>query len=243
MPLSRFIHLALLPLAGAVGRGRRTQAPSALRNSIAPHRAVYDISLARTESGSGVSSAKGPHGFRGHRSAPATATRCASAWSSISATRRAISASSTFASPRSNRATATSTPSTSRTDAERGGGRSRSRARRGATAAAIEVSLKQPTEKKVELDSGVLFPSQHLQAIIDAALANRKVHLQPTSTRAPAPATRATRPPPRSATRMPVERRQPAPERRSPLADLGRLFRADQEGSRMGSARNCRAIR
>ena len=38
----------------------------------------------------------------------------------------------------------------------------------------IEVSLKQPTEKTVLLDSGVLFPSQHLQAIIDAALANRK---------------------------------------------------------------------
>ena len=37
----------------------RLKLRSALRNDIAPHRAVYEISLARTESGSGVSSAKG----------------------------------------------------------------------------------------------------------------------------------------------------------------------------------------
>jgi hypothetical protein len=34
----------------------------------------------------------------------------------------------------------------------------------------IEVTLQKPAEKTVELDGGVLFPSQHLQAIIDAAL-------------------------------------------------------------------------
>src|ERR1043165_481546 len=39
----------------------------------------------------------------------------------------------------------------------------------------IEVSLTQPAKKTIELDSGVLFPSQHLQAIIDAAIANRSV--------------------------------------------------------------------
>ena len=34
--------------------------------------------------------------------------------------------------------------------------------------------LTQPAKKTVELDSAALFPSQHMQAIIDAALAKRK---------------------------------------------------------------------
>jgi hypothetical protein len=38
----------------------------------------------------------------------------------------------------------------------------------------IEVNLKQPTEKVVRLDGNTLFPSQHLQVILDAALAERK---------------------------------------------------------------------
>ena len=57
--------LVAIPLSDACCRlsWRRAraaaQAASALRNSIAPHRAVYEISLERTEDGSGVSSAKG----------------------------------------------------------------------------------------------------------------------------------------------------------------------------------------
>ena len=38
----------------------------------------------------------------------------------------------------------------------------------------VQVKLKQPSQKTVQLAGDTLFPSQHLQAILDAALANRK---------------------------------------------------------------------
>ena len=48
------------------------------------------------------------------------------------------------------------------------------RAKRGATARISRSPLKQPAEKIVRLNGAALFPSQHLQAILDAAQAERK---------------------------------------------------------------------
>jgi len=170
MRLSRFIYLTLLPLLAPSGADA-AQAPSALRNDIAPHRAVYEISLARSESGSGVSSATGRMVFEvtgsacdGYKMRQRMVVNIGDEEGNVGLLDFRVS---TFESGDGSLYTFDSRTEMNDEVVESVEGE----ARRGATA--IEVSLKQPTEKKVTLDSGVLFPSQHMQAIIDAAVANR----------------------------------------------------------------------
>jgi hypothetical protein len=170
MRLSRFIYLTLLPLLASAG-AEATQAPSALRNTIAPHRAVYDISLARTDNGSGVSSAKGRMVFEvtgsaceGYKMRQRMVVNIGDEEGNTGLLDFRVS---TFESGDGNVYTFDSRTELNDEVVETVEGEARR------NTAAIEVSLKQPTEKKVTLDSAVLFPSQHMQAIIDAAVANR----------------------------------------------------------------------
>ncbi len=172
MHLSRFIHFALVPLATVsftLGAG----ATPTLRNSIAPHRAVYDISLARTQDGSGVSSAKGRMVFEvtgsacdGYRMRQRMMVNIGDEDGNIGLLDFRIT---TFESGDGDTYDFDSRTTLNNDVVEAVEGKAR---REGSK---IEVSLTQPTRKTVELDSGVLFPSQHMQAIIDAALANRRV--------------------------------------------------------------------
>src|SRR4051812_26643226 len=57
MPLPYRLILAFPLVLGATEAS--AQSTLALHNALAPHRAIYDITLARSEDGSGVSSAKG----------------------------------------------------------------------------------------------------------------------------------------------------------------------------------------
>ncbi len=171
MTLSRFIHFALVPLAVA-SSGAYAQTALSLRNIIAPHRAVYDISLARTEQGSGVSSAKGRMVFEvtgsaceGYRMRQRMVVNIGDEEGNLGLLDFQIS---TFESGDGDVYNFDSRTTLNEEVVEVVEGEARR------TGSKIEVSLKQPSEKKVLLDSGVLFPSQHLQAIIDAAVAHRK---------------------------------------------------------------------
>ena len=171
MPLSRFLRLTLVPLAVASSASALSAAP--LRNTIAPHRAVYDISLARTEEGSGVSSAKGRMVFEvtgsacdGYRMRQRMIVNIGDDEGNIGLLDFRIT---TFESGDGDIYNFDSRTTLNEEVVEAVEGKA---LRQGSK---IEVSLKQPAAKTVQLDSGVLFPSQHLQAIIDAALDNRKV--------------------------------------------------------------------
>jgi hypothetical protein len=172
MPLSRFIHLTLVPLAVAV-TAPAAQATPTLRNSIAPHRAVYDISLKRTQDGSGVQSAKGRMVFEvtgsaceGYRMRQRMIVNIGDEEGNNGILDFRIT---TFESGDGDTYDFDSRTTLNKDVVEEVEGKAR---REGSK---IEVSLTQPTKKTIELDSGVLFPSQHLQAIIDAALADRRV--------------------------------------------------------------------
>jgi hypothetical protein len=170
MRLSQFIYLTLLPLLAPTGADA-AQAPTALRNSIAPHRAVYEISLARSETGSGVSSAKGRMVFEvtgsacdGYKMRQRMVVNIGDEEGNVGLLDFRVS---TFESGDGNLYSFDSRTEMNDEVVEAVEGEARR------SNAAIEVSLKQPTEKKVTLDGGVLFPSQHMQAIIDAALADQ----------------------------------------------------------------------
>ena len=147
------------------------QTPQALRN-IAPHRAVYDIGLARTEQGSGVSSAAGRMVFEvtgntcdGYRTRQRMVVNIGDEEGNLGLLDFRIT---TFESGDGDRYTFDSRTSVNDelVDAVEG------EARR--LGESIEVSLTQPSEKVVRLSGGALFPNQHLQAIIGAALADRR---------------------------------------------------------------------
>lgn len=172
MPLPRFIHLALVPLALA-SSGADVQSAPSLRNSIAPHRAVYDISLKRTEDGSGVSSAEGRMVFEvtgsacdGYRMRQRMIVNIGDEEGNVGLLDFRIT---TFESGDGDTYNFDSRTTLNEEVVEAVEGEARRQGSR------IEVSLTQPAKKTVQLDSSVLFPSQHLQAIIDAALANRKI--------------------------------------------------------------------
>ena len=172
MPSPRFIGLALVPLALASTATATLSAPT-LRNSIAPHRAVYDISLKRTEEGSGVSSASGRMVFEvtgssceGYRMRQRMLVNIGDEDGNVGLLDFRIS---TFESGDGDVYNFDSRTTLNQEVVETVEGEAR---RHGSK---IEVSLTQPAKKIVEFDSAVLFPSQHMQAIIDAALANRKV--------------------------------------------------------------------
>ena len=148
-----------------------SQTGQALRN-IAPHRAVYEISLARTEQGSGVSSAAGRMVFEvtgntceGFRTRQRMVVNIGDEDGNLGLLDFRIT---TFESGDGERYTFDSRTSVNDEVVDAVEGEAR---RLGED---IEISLTQPAEKTVHLGGGALFPNQHLQAIIGAALADRK---------------------------------------------------------------------
>lgn len=169
---SRFLCLPLAPLILATCVTAAQSAPT-LRNSIAPHRAVYDISLKRTEDGSGVSSAEGRMVFEvtgsaceGYRMRQRMIVNIGDEEGNMGLLDFRIT---TFESGDGDTYNFDSRTTLNEEVVEEVEGEAH---REGSK---ISVSLTQPAKKTIQLDSGVLFPSQHLQAIIDAAAANRKV--------------------------------------------------------------------
>jgi hypothetical protein len=170
MWLSEFLRLSLVVTLVAPSAAVAQGLPK-LRNIIAPHRAVYDISLARTEQGSGVSSAKGRMVFEvtgsvcdGYRMRQRMVVNIGDDDGNVGLLDFQVR---TFESGDGTVYSFDSRTTMNKEVVEAVAGEARRDGSR------IEVNLKQPTEKKITLDSSVLFPSQHLQAIIDAALANR----------------------------------------------------------------------
>ena len=148
------------------------QTAPALRSVLAPHRAIYDIALARTDDGSGVSSADGKMVFEvtgnscdGYKMRQRMVVNIGDEEGNIGLLDFRIT---TFESADGEVYNFDSRTTVNQEVVEAVEGEAR---RHGG---AIEVSLKQPAEKTVTLTGSVLFPSQHLQAILDAARANRR---------------------------------------------------------------------
>ena len=143
-----------------------------LSTVLTPHRAVYEISLARTDEGSGVSSADGKMVFEVTGNACAGYTMRQRMVVNIGDDEGNMGLLdfriTTFESGDGDVYNFDSRTTVNQEVVEAVEGEAR---RSGSN---IEVSLKQPVEKTVTLDGGVLFPSQHLQAILDAARADRK---------------------------------------------------------------------
>jgi hypothetical protein len=164
LPLSLGISAALAAVTAPAGA-----AP--LRNVIIPHRAIYDIGLERTDEGSGVSSASGRMVFEitgsaceGYKMRQRMVVNIGDEEGNIGLLDFQIS---TFESGDGGQYNFDSRTKVNAAVVESVEGE----ARRQGTA--IEVKLKQPSEKTVKLDGAALFPSQHLQAIIDAANAEQ----------------------------------------------------------------------
>jgi EipB-like len=165
--------LAFAPLVLAISGGADAVAQTAaplLGNVIAPHRAIYDIGLARTEEGSGVTSAAGRMVFE------ITGSSCAGY---TMRQRMVVNIAdgdgnpglldfriATFESGDGGIYSFDSETKLNEQVVEAVAGEAR---RHGGQ---IEINLKQPAEKTVSLDGSALFPSQHMQAIIDAAQAD-----------------------------------------------------------------------
>jgi envelope integrity protein B len=154
------------PLQAAVA-----QTPT-LRDIIVPHRAVYDISLARTEEGSGVSSADGRMVFEvtgsacaGYRMRQRMVVNIGDEDGNQGKLDFRIT---TFESGNGDLFSFDSQTTMNRDVIEAVAGEARR------LPSGIEVRLKEPSEKIVRLDRNTLFPSQHLQTILDAARADRK---------------------------------------------------------------------
>jgi len=162
----------MLPLAlGAADAGAQAVVPP-LGDIIAPHRAVYEIALARTEEGSGVASATGRMVFeitgnacQGFRMRQRMVVNIADGDGNPGVLDFRIS---TFESGDGDVYSFDSSTKVNQEVVEAVEGEAR---REGKD---IEITLKQPAEKIVRLNGAVLFPSQHLQAILDAAQAERK---------------------------------------------------------------------
>jgi hypothetical protein len=165
----RFLLLAIPIAVGATQANGQSVPP--LRDILAAHRAVYDIHLARSEEGSGVSSASGRMVFevtgnacQGYTMRQRMVVDIGDEDGNLGKLDFQIA---TFESGEGDLYSFDSRTTMNEEVVEAIEGEAR---RLGST---IEVTLKQPTEKTVRLDGEVLFPSQHLQAIIDAAVAER----------------------------------------------------------------------
>lgn len=147
------------------------QSTPPLRDIVTPHRAVYDIHLARTEEGSGVSSAAGRMVFEVTGSACAGYTMRQRMVVDIGDDDGNLGKLDfqiwTFESGDGGVYSFDSRTTMNEEVVEAVEGEAR---RQGTD---VEVTLKQPAAKTVTLDGEVLFPSQHLQAIIDAARAEQ----------------------------------------------------------------------
>jgi hypothetical protein len=154
----------------ATGAAAQTAPP--LHDTLTPHRAIYDIALKRANDGSGVSSANGKMVFEvtgnacdGYTMRQRMVVNIGDEEGNIGLLDFRIA---TFES--ADGAVYNFDSQTTMNDevVEAVEGEARRQGKN------IEVTLKQPTEKKVTIDGGVLFPSQHLQAILDAARAERR---------------------------------------------------------------------
>ncbi len=171
MPESRLIRIAVALQVAAFATHARAQSAPSLKDIISPHRAVYDISLSRADQGSGVSSASGRMVFEvtggscdGYTMRQRMVVNIGDEEGNLGKLDFQIS---TFESGSGDLYSfdARTTMNGQVVEAVEGEAR-----RRGSD---IEVSLKQPLEKTVRLDGEVLFPSQHFQAILDAARAQQ----------------------------------------------------------------------
>lgn len=163
-------HLVLAPvLLAASGAAAQIAAP--LRDIIVPHRAVYDIDLARSDETSGVSSASGRMVFEITGSACLGYTMRQRMVINIGNDDgnmgRLDFQISTFESGEGDLYSFDSRTRLNQEVIEAVVGEAR-RLNSG-----IEVTLTEPSEKTVRLDDDTLFPSQHLQAILDAAASDR----------------------------------------------------------------------
>jgi hypothetical protein len=170
MRATTLLCFAAVPLLAAAPAAAAQSAPP-LRDVIVPHRAVYEIGLARTDSGSGVSSARGRMVFEitgsacdGYRMRQRMVVNIGDEEGNLGKLDFRIS---TFESGDGDLYSFDSLTTLNADTVEEVAGE----ARRGTTG--VEVTLKQPAEKTVRLDAGTLFPSQHLQAILEAARADR----------------------------------------------------------------------
>ena len=184
--------------AGVVAAAAQARADASQQHRAAPRRlrhqpGAHGRRLRRVERRRAAWCSRSP-------AAPATATACASGWSSTSATRTGTSAFSISASPPSNRATATSTTSIpARRMNEEVVEAVEGEARR--QGSKIEVSLTQPAEEDGRARQRRALPEPAPAGDHRRGARRTARFSPPTSTRAPAPARRATRPPPRSAAR------------------------------------------
>jgi hypothetical protein len=149
-----------------------TQNIPRLRDVVVPHRAIYDISLARSDEGSGVISASGRMVFEvtggaceGFRMRQRMVVNLGDEQGTLGKLDFRVT---TFESPAGDvyDFDSQTTMNTEVVEAVEG------EARR--VPGGIDVKLKGPPEKTVRLDAATLFPSQHLQTILDAAAANQK---------------------------------------------------------------------
>ena len=161
--------VALLTLISSCGAALALTPPGADR--IVPHRAVYDITLQRADEGSGVSSAAGRMVFEITGNACAGYTMRQRMVVNIGDEEGGAGLLdfriSTFESGSGDRYDfdAKTTVDDNVVEAVKGEARRK--------AGTVEVALKMPVEKTVTLDSATLFPSQHLQSILQAAEAER----------------------------------------------------------------------
>jgi hypothetical protein len=156
----------------ALGQSAAAQTAAPLRDIIVPHRAVYDIALARTDEGSGVSTANGRMVFeitggacQGYNMRQRMVVNIGDEEGNLGRLDFRIS---TFESGNGDLYSFDSRTTLNREVVEAVEGEARR------VGSAVEVTLKQPSKKTVQLDGDTLFPSQHLQAILDAALADRR---------------------------------------------------------------------
>jgi len=160
-----------ISLTFAAGAAAAQSAPP-LKSVLTPHRAIYDIVLARTEEGSGVSSADGKMVFEvtgnvcdGYKMRQRMVVNIGDGDGNIGLLDFRIT---TFESADGAVYSFDSRTTVNQEIVEAVEGEAH---RHGDS---IEISLKQPSEKTVTLTGSALFPSQHLQAILDAARANRR---------------------------------------------------------------------
>lgn len=142
-----------------------------LRNIVVPHRAVYEIALARTDTGSGVSTAAGRMVFEvtgnaceGYRMRQRMVVNIGDDEGNLGRLDFRIS---TYESATGDLYNFDSQTTLNADVIEAVAGEARR------VGPDVEVKLKQPSEKVLRLDGETLFPSQHLQSILDAALAER----------------------------------------------------------------------
>jgi hypothetical protein len=167
-------HLALSILALSLGSASAwaAQPVPALRNIIIPHRAYYDVALARSDDGSDVASAEGKMVFEvtgsaceGYRMRQRMVVNIGDEDGNNGLLDFRII---TFESGDGDVYDFDSRTTLNEQTVEAVKGEARR------VGPVVEVKLEEPAVKTVTMAGDVLFPSQHMQVIIDAALAKRR---------------------------------------------------------------------